>query len=344
MAQPTLSQSDIDAIGKAFANALRTNAAINRTAPASPSLPGGTNLADAATIVTAKFKSAAAEVTEFTNRATASLDVWRDLTRNGANFSNDIIGMTASASKSRISLDEFASVIKDNNKNFSGLGGSVTRGAEAFAKLSEGFFDSGLTRELKEMGFTSKELNDVLALQITNTRITGKMSDAQARAAYASAKGLAEEMDMTSKLMGKSRELQAEEAKARQVDAQLEAKLKLETIGMGAEDEAKYRAEVHAKLKQAADQGMGQMAKELFVMGTVYTKGAQTQMALSGEAGTKLSLTMDQVRKKQFAAATASMDDTIALAGKNRQSASFLNVAVASQAMGGEVEEATNAI
>jgi len=252
--------------------------------------------------------AAASGVTALREAVVSGLDSWRDLSKSGAGFNNDIIGMTVAAAGTRLPLKDFADVIKTNTSEFAGLGGSVTRGAEAFAKMSKSFFDSGATDSLKQLGYTNKELNEVLALQAVTLR--GKFKDDQQRDAVAieNATKLATEMDLMAKLTGKSREAQMEQMKKNQMDMQFEAAIRLKTQGMSAEEAAKFEANARAQLQDAQMRGQGQMFKEVFATGQILSKDAATQAALNQE---QANATMRQAR------ASAAGDEKTATAAAN---------------------------
>jgi len=213
-----------------------------------------------------------------------SLNGWRDLSKSGAGFNNDVIGMTMAAAGTRMPLADFASVIKDNASNFAGLGGNVTRGAEAFARLGKEMFDSGITDSLKQLGYTNKDLNEVLALQMGTVRGSMRDDKASREAAIRSAADLANEMDLMAKMTGRTREEQQEAMKKAQGDASVEAKLRLIGIKEGPEAEKKARLEFLKQYNEAEAQGRGQMFKEVFATGQVMSKEAATQAALDGKA------------------------------------------------------------
>ncbi len=223
----------------------------------------------------------------------AGMDSWKDLSKSGISFNNDIIGMTTAAAGARLPLGEFGKVLKDNTDVLGTLGGSVTRGAEAFGKMSKSFFESGATDSLKQLGYTNKDLNEVLALQATTLR--GKFRDDQQRDAVAieNASKLATEMDLMAKLTGKSREAQMEQMKKNQMDMQFEASIRLKTQGMSAEEAAKFEANARAQLKDAQLRGQGDMFKEVFATGQVLSKEAAMQASLNQE---QANATMKQAR------------------------------------------------
>ena len=119
--------------------------------------------------------------------------------------------------------------------------------------------------------------------------------------AYTAASDLAKEMDLISKLTGKNREEQMEEAKKRAADGQVEAKLRLIGIEQGADAEAAARAAFQKQFAEAEARGQGQMAKELFATGTVTSQEAATQMALFGESAMKTKEQMDNLAKGNIA-------------------------------------------
>jgi hypothetical protein len=210
------------------------------------------------------------------------MGTWQELSKSGANFNNDVVGMSAAAAGSRLSLAEFADVIKNNAGNFAGLGGSVSKGAQAFATLSKDMADSGVTDQLRMMGMTSKDINDVLAIQLAGQQTINMNDEAAKKRAIASATAMATEMDLMSKLTGKSRAEQEEMMKKAQADMQAEAKLRMLTMGKSEEEAAAIRNNYYAQQKEAELRGQGQMFKEVFATGTIQSEAAANQVAISG--------------------------------------------------------------
>lgn len=273
------------------------------------------------------------------------IGVFRNLSNAGTNFSNDIVKIGVAAADSRLSLGEFSDVIRENGKNLAGLGGSVTRGAEAFSRLSKEFFDSRATDELQQLGFSSKELNEVLAIQMSTQRSTFQNDEAGRKKALQAATSLAQEMDMLSKLTGKTRDEQMKEAQKRATDGQIEAKLRLIGIEQGADAEAKARAGFQQQMAQAEARGMGQMAKELFATGTLTSEEAATQFALMGAAAQKTGEQMAHLAKGNIEAAEAASKEADAANARNQRDPNLLRIATfgaaagpAGEAMKGMVE------
>ena len=271
---------------------------------------------------------------DFLEAAGKSADTWQSLSKHGANFSNDLIGMNVSAAQSRLSLNDFANVIASNGKNMAGLGGSVTRGAEAFGKLSKSFFDSNAGDELQQMGYTAKEVNDVLALQASTSRYTMSLEGDAGIKSRRAAADLAKEMDAIAKLTGKSKEEQMEAAKKRATDGQIEAKLRLIGIEQGAEAEKAAREGFQKQMAAAEARGMGQMAKEMFATGTVTSEEAATQYALLGEAAQKTGEQMGHLAKGNLVAAEAANKEAEAANAKNQRDPTLLRMAAMGDAAG----------
>jgi hypothetical protein len=271
---------------------------------------------------------------DFLEAAGKSADTWQALSKHGANFSNDLIGMNVAAAGSRLSMNDFANVIANNGKQMAGLGGSVTRGAEAFGKLSKEFFDSNAGDELQQMGYTAKDLNEVLALQASTSRYTMGVEGDAGKKSRQAASDLAKEMDAIAKLTGKSKEEQMEAAKKRATDGQIEAKLRLIGIEQGAEAEAAAREGFQKQMAAAEARGMGQMAKEMFATGTVTSEEAATQYALLGEAAQKTGEQMGHLAKGNLVAAEAANKEAEAANAKNQRDPTLLRMAAMGDAAG----------
>jgi len=239
----------------------------------------------------------------------AGKESWRDLSKSGAGFNNDIVGMTVAAAGTRLPMKEFASVIKDNSDVLGQLGGSVTRGAESFARMSKEMYESGAAASLKQLGYNNKDLNDILALQAVTLR--GSFKDEQERNAVAidQAGKLATEMDAMAKLTGKSREAQQEQMKKNQMDMAFEASIRLKTQGMDAKEAAAFEANARMQLKDAQLRGSGDMFKEIFATGNIISKEAAIQASVNQEQA-------EATRKQAIASANG---DEKAASAANRE-------------------------
>ena len=215
-----------------------------------------------------------------------NLNTWRDLSKTGASFSNDVVAMRAAAAGARLDLGEFAGVIKENSASMTGFGGDVSKGAENFAKASKRMFDElgPVTDQLRQMGYTNKDLNDILALTNVSSRAKFADDDSRSKALTENATALAREMDLMAKLTGKTREEQMAQMRKNNADMAFEASLRSKMMEI---DDPVKRAEfeknARAQLAEAQNRGQGQMFKEVFATGQILSKEAAQQASLMSE-------------------------------------------------------------
>ncbi len=215
-----------------------------------------------------------------------NLNVWRDLSKTGASFSNDVVGMRAAAAGARLDIGEFAGVIRENSASMTGFGGDVSRGAEAFAKASKRMFDElgPVTDQLRQMGYTNKDLNEILALTNVSSRSQFQNEDERSKALTENATALAREMDLMAKLTGKTREEQMAQMRKNNADMAFEAALRSKMMEI--DDPAKraeFEKNARAQLAEAQMRGQGQMFKEVFATGQILSKEAAQQASLMSE-------------------------------------------------------------
>ena len=227
-----------------------------------------------------------------------SQDMYHSLSKAGMSFSGDLFAMGNAAVGMRMSTKELEESFLNFQKDgiLKGFGSNLTESAEKMAMASKHFFDNNTDAAdgLRRMGYTTKDINEVIAMQGITLR--GKFKDDQEMASIAAenANKLAVEMDGVAKLTGKSRQEQAEMMKKQQADMQFEAAIRLKTQGMSAEEAAKFEANARQQLKDATILGQGQMFKEIFATGQIMTKEAATQAALNreqAEAATNMAKT-----------------------------------------------------
>lgn len=271
---------------------------------------------------------------DVTNSAERQLDTFNKLSNSGNNFNNDLIGINVSAAQTRQNLDDFSDVISQNGKYMAGLGGSVSRGSQAFVKIAKDFYDSNATDELRQLGYSTKELNDVLAVQVGTQRYTTSMDEEGRRRSYESARALAKEMDAIAKLTGKSRQEQVEEANKRKIDGQVEAKFRLIGIQQGADAEKRAREGYQTAMAAAAARGQEQMAKEQFATGTVISEEAQMQMSLFGKSAIKTAEQMDHLAHGRLEAAEQASKEADAYNLQNQNNEALLTFATLGEAGG----------
>jgi hypothetical protein len=299
MAERNFTDGDIKALGKEIASAIGKGG--GSPAPTS-AVPTVTVPKESLSAFDTAMKGAGKAVDE-TKKAydkvspslEKGLDTWRDLSKAGAGFSNDIVGMTAAAAGTRMPLGEFAGVIKENAENLSGFGGNVTRGAEEFSRLSKKMFDDYApnTDQLRQMGLANKDLNELLMIQSVSTRSKMKDGDEKDRKLIENAMALGTEMDLMAKLTGKSREAQMEQQRKNQQDMAFEAAIRRKTIGMSADDAMEFEKNARNQLRDAQLRGQEAVFKDVFATGNIVSKEAAMQASINQE---QASATMKQAQ------------------------------------------------
>lgn len=181
---------------------------------------GGTRASD---FSTALF-GANSSITGLVKQLDGTLDTWRDLSSVGASFNNSIFDMMASSADSSMSLDEFASMVKNNSEVLSALGGTVTTGAKIFGNFSKSF-RQGVGSQLFEMGFTISDINEGLLLyaDLETRRSTRALTTD--KKTQLSAENYILQLDKLSKLTGIERKQLADKISQQQTDAGIAARI-----------------------------------------------------------------------------------------------------------------------
>ncbi len=269
------------------------------------------------------------------------LGTWRDLSKTGISFGNDVIGMGVAAKGARVDLGDFASTIKDNQVLLAGFGGGISAGAKEFAELSKKMFDAGeSTDSLRQLGYTNKELNDVLALQATMIGSSMRKGQERDDIAIKSATSLAYEMDLMAKLTGKSRQEQMESAKKLQADAAFQAKLAQQLEGLDPKEAAERRTKIMEEYTKAEAIGLGQVFKETFTYGQVMTKEAATTQTMANRAGLEAARAAQASAAGNFEESNKRLQNATEESIKNNQNAAFRQTVIYGQFSGAAGEAA----
>lgn len=214
-----------------------------------------------------------------------SVGQFQKLSDVGQSFNNNAIGMRDSIAGTRLSMDEYNSVMQKLNPSIAGLGGTVDQGAKNFNKFSNEFIKTDAAERLTKLGYTTKDLNDVMAANMANRRFTDLSDDAARKKAIEATAQLAVEMDATAKLTGISRQEQMADMKARSENGKVQAAIQLEVMRGGKDVEQQYN-----NMQQSLNglgKGVKDLADEMFT-GGVRTEEGAAKMAALGPAGVEL--------------------------------------------------------
>ena len=263
-----------------------------------------------------------------------SLKTWRDLSNTGQAFGGDIVAMSTAAFSARLDLDSFADVVNKSGHAITGLGGNVGRGAEAFAQISKEWFDSNLTNDMRALGYTNKELNEVLAITMSSMQTIDMTDKASRQRAYEAAQGLAKEMDAMAKITGVTRKQQEEAMEDARRDMALNARIDLETRNMSAKDAEAYRLKVYEQVKDAQLRGEEAAFKERFATGTVYSEKAAAQTSMLGKQSMATQAAADAARRGEFEQAKSYQAEAQVQAIQNSKNVGLMQVRIMGDAGG----------
>jgi len=285
----SLDNDDKKILTEAFKDALQSSGMGQKASPYTSSTPSakpdsGAGIGDIAKLLPGVGQAAAA-FSGVKKEVEASVDGFQQLSRTGASFNNNAIGMRDSIGQTRLSMEEYKDVMTKLSPSIAGLGGSVDSGTKNFNKFSGEFMKTDFAEQLSKMGYTTKDLNDVMAANMANRRFTDLSDDAQRKKAIEATAALAREMDETAKLTGISRQEQTADMKSRSENGKVQAAIQLEMMKGGKDVEQQYN-----NMQQGLNsmgKGVKDLADEMFT-GGVRTEEGAAKMAALGPAGNEL--------------------------------------------------------
>ena len=154
-----------------------------------------------------------------------NLEVYQGLTQTGVNFNGSLTQLRQSAADSYLTLDQFARVLKANSQTFANLGGNVNDGAMAFSKLSNTLLKSEAGDSLRNLGYTTEEVNNGLASYLAATGGRNKQEMQNTSAITQGATAYMTQLQGLADLTGQNREELDKEMKERAKNAAWEAQL-----------------------------------------------------------------------------------------------------------------------
>ena len=283
-------------------------------------ITGGARISDVSKALEANFKSAgysgstlgkilgsvSGGFNEIVKYVEEGVDAFRMLSKSGASFDNSIIELRQSAANSRLTLDEYAEVVKNNTQLLASFGGTVNQGRKQFDTLAKGLFDSGIADELRLMGYNNKDLNELIALQVTSIRTRDKLEGEVLKKEVEAARNLAVEMDSIAKLTGQTRKEQEDKLRKDRENGQIMAAIDAKTAAGGAHVQKAF--DMMTTAAAAAGPDFQRLSKEIFAMGRP-----------SQEMATKFSLLGGEAQKLMFQAAEEAAKGTEESAKKAKQ-------------------------
>lgn len=144
-----------------------------------------------------------------------NFDAYQKSTAAGVSFGGSLTDLRVAAAKTSLTLDQFASLIKENNKTFLLLGGSVNEGAKNFVSFSQSLTQGQTGRELRALGFTTEQINSGFAAMLASQGGLSRQEQQNMGVVTAGAKQLFMQMDSLAQLTGEQREEQERAMKER---------------------------------------------------------------------------------------------------------------------------------
>jgi hypothetical protein len=218
------------------------------------------------------------------------LSFFQQITMNGASFSGSLNAMKAAATRSYMSMQDFATIIRDNSETFATMGGIVTGGVNKFVEIQNKMLGprSEYANIMYGMGYTAKTAGDMLAHYM---RIQGTMNKEGIESNEAIIKGTvsaAKELDILSQLTGKNNLDLKKKAEQLQADEAFEAF----KVGKTAQQVSAMDTIVKSFLAFGNETGATQAKLALMGANVLKTADMQADFVVSGGKTTQL---IDQV-------------------------------------------------
>lgn len=210
-----------------------------------------------------------------------------ELGKGGITFGNNLGLMSETVTGARITFTDFQDMMRRNTTALSALGGSADRGAFNFLKLSKEIQETDIVSNLVNSGVSTKELNDLTLITMTNRRTLDVQDASQRAAAIESTSKLAQEMDLISRLTGKSREQQQRDLEAGLAKAEIQATLNQ------LDDQARMNYMDMRTAVGPLGKNISDLADEI-ITGGVRTAEGSAKMAALGPAGAAFEAALNQ--------------------------------------------------
>jgi hypothetical protein len=214
-----------------------------------------------------------------------SFAAFQSVATSGAAFNNSLTELRSSAANAYMSLDTFASFIGANSDRLAAFGGTATQGAKAISAMSKQLGQSGMQRDLLNMGFTFEEINESMLDYMYLTRAGNRVrmqNDAALAENTANAAEYAKHQQTLAKLAGAEAK-SAQEAIATQMqDVAFQSRL----AKMSSEEQAKVHSAMQLAMMTGGQDAVDALKSEFLGMPAVtegarmYSATMQTQMGM----------------------------------------------------------------
>ena len=157
-----------------------------------------------------------------------NIEMFRQLSKTGANFGQSIIQLRTAAGNAALPLDDFVQLVGANSQALAALSGSATQGAEFIAGLGNALRTDAVP-QLATLGFTVDEINETLLLNLDRQRRFGTLDRNATQFNIDSAIRFGKQLDSLSKLTGIQRDQLRANIESQQSNAKFAAFLQGQT-------------------------------------------------------------------------------------------------------------------
>jgi hypothetical protein len=210
----------------------------------------------------------------------ANLAAFREISKVGINLGGDLDQVRLQALEVGLTMSEYGEVLKNNAATISLMGTSVDEGAKAFRAVNKVLTTGGLSKELLSLGFSFKDINELTANYI---KVNGGLTESQKKDSNKLAQSVAnygKELDVLSRLTGKSREQLEKEQEAQTQDANFQSYLN----GLDADERDKANAALRLAM-ESGGKGAADALKAKLLGLPPLTEEAQMYMATMQNGG-----------------------------------------------------------
>lgn len=139
------------------------------------------------------------------------LDVYRSLTKVGADFGGNLFQMQTQASRAYLTLKEFSGIVERNSDVFSTMGGNVQSGISRFIELQNGLMKGAFKNQILGLGYSFEEAAQTTMGFMRSQGVMSKDGLANIEIVRHGVLQYAMELDSLSKMTGRQRDQIAKE-------------------------------------------------------------------------------------------------------------------------------------
>ena len=249
-----------------------TNAAIGMAKSLGLTKPG---LADFASNI--KFAGGAAGAVA--KEIEKQVSQYQVLSKSGVHFNGSLESMLTASTAAGLSIKEMTGLVASNSELLAGFGGTVEHGAQLFlSNLKEiNSQNNRFGTQLRNIGLTHEEIGEAMMMTQRMAMMSGKINAATDKDIQQRTAEYAKDLDLLSKLTGKSNDALKKEQAALQRQGDFRAK----TMGM----EVDMQKAMMNAASEADASGIGDLFKDMMIRGFPSEDQAQLAGMFSNSMG-----------------------------------------------------------